>query len=262
MSKTIKRNKRRSPKRSASSKDATQNVAQNVAQDTVPAENTAVSPDTQEMAQPYILLGTPAYGSMVHTDYLHSIIDFIKAGLQIATFTIGNESLITRGRNTIISYFHEHPEFTHLFYVDADIGITAESLVKLISHQKDVIGAPVPLKGRHPKTGEKVYNIGDILTVSRTNPDLVTTNRLGTAAFMLNRTAVSALIEGADQYGSSDITRGVVLDQVMYDVFQVGVVDGIYLSEDYHVCHQLMEKGFNIWVDKSIVVRHNGNVNF
>lgn len=254
MGKTIKRNKRRNPKKSAPSK--------NISQDTVPTENTAISPDTQEMIQPYILLGTPAYGSMVHTDYLHSVIDFIKAGLQIGTFTIGNESLITRGRNTIISYFHEHPEFTHLFYIDADIGITAESLIKMISHQKDVIGAPVPLKGRHPRTGEKVYNIGDILSVSRTNPDLVTTNRLGTAVFLLSRTAVSTLIEGADQYGSSDITRGVVLDQTMYDVFQVGVVDGIYLSEDYHVCHQLMEKGIDIWVDKSIAVRHNGNVNF
>lgn len=218
--------------------------------------------EAPQIPEPYILLGTPAYGSMVHTDYLHSVIDFMKTGLQVATFTIGNESLITRGRNTILSYFYKHPEFTHLLFLDADIGITAESVVKLIAHQKPVIGAPVPLKGLHPQTGEKVYNVGDILSTSRTDPNLVTTNRLGTAVFMLNREAVNALVDGADQYGSSDITRGVTLDQTMYDVFQVGVIEGNYLSEDYFVCNTLMERGFDVWVDKSLVVRHNGNVNF
>lgn len=233
------------------------------AQEQVPEIQPSVPEEVvAEEVEPYILVGTPAYGSMVHTDYLHSVIDFIKCGLQIATFTIGNESLITRGRNTIISYFYEHPEFTHLLYLDADIGITAESVVKLIKHKKSVIGAPVPLKGTHPKTGEKVYNTGDVLSMSRTDPNLISTNRLGTAVFMLDRVAANALVDGADSYGSSDITRGVVLDQTMYDVFQVGVVDGNYLSEDYFVCHMLIERGFSVWVDKSIVVRHNGNVSF
>lgn len=216
----------------------------------------------EEIAQPFILIGTPAYGSMVHTDYLHSIIDFIKCGLQIATFTIGNESLITRGRNSIISYFHEHPEYTHLLYLDADIGISAASVAKLLMHKKDIIGAPVPLKGTHPKTGEKVYNVGEILSTSDSNHDLVTTIHVGTAVFILNRKAVDALIDGADTYGSSEITRGVQLDQTMYDVFQVGVVDGNYLSEDYFVCDMLRKRGFDIWVDKSVEVRHNGNVSF
>lgn len=218
------------------------------------------TPKTEQEAS--ILIGTPAYGSMVHTDYLHTIIDMLKIGFHITTFTIGNESLITRGRNTIISYFHEHSEFTHLLYLDADIGIEAKSIMKLLTYQKDVIGAPVPLKGTHPTTGEKVYNIGDVLSTSPDNSTLISTNRLGTAVLMLSRTAVAALIEGADVYSSSEITRGVKLNQPMYDVFQVGVIDGVYLSEDYFVCNTLINKGFDIWVDTTISVRHNGNVSF
>ena len=53
-----------------------------------------------------VFIGTPAYNSMIHTDYLHSIIDFHKNNFPITVMTIGNESLIPRGRNTIISYFH------------------------------------------------------------------------------------------------------------------------------------------------------------
>jgi hypothetical protein len=216
----------------------------------------------EEPVQPFILVGTPAYGSMVHTDFLHSIIDFIKCGLQIATFTIGNESLITRGRNSIISYFYEHPEYSHLLYLDADIGVSAASIAKLILHGKDVIGAPVPLKGMHPETGKKVYNLGEILSTDPDNPTMVTTEHVGTAVFILSRKAVDALVESADTYGSSNITRGLKLDQTMYDVFQVGVVDGNYLSEDYFVCDMLRKRGFDVWVDTSIEVRHNGNVSF
>jgi hypothetical protein len=54
----------------------------------------------------------------------------------------------------------------------------------------------------------------------------------------------------------------VKLKNPQYDVFQVGVKDGEYLSEDYWVCKTLQEKGFKVYVDTSIPVRHNGNYCF
>jgi len=52
-----------------------------------------------------LFIGTPCYNSMIHSDYLHSIISYQERKLPITIMTLGNESLVTRGRNTVISYF-------------------------------------------------------------------------------------------------------------------------------------------------------------
>ena len=50
---------------------------------------------------PCVLIGTPAYGGMVHTDYVDSLLQYATAHVPFAVMTIGNESLITRARNAI-----------------------------------------------------------------------------------------------------------------------------------------------------------------
>ena len=63
-----------------------------------------------------VFIGTPAYNSMVHTDYMHSIISYYEARISFTIMTLGNESLITRGRNTCLSYFHSMVGFTNLLF--------------------------------------------------------------------------------------------------------------------------------------------------
>jgi len=207
-----------------------------------------------------ILIGTPAYNSMVHTDYLHSLLEFREANIPFSIMTIGNESLITRGRNSIISYFAHTMNFTHLLFLDADIGLSAEGLIKLISHEKDVIGAPVALKGKDAQ-GNSVYNVGEPL---KQEGDLITTNRLGTAVFMLSRNAVNSLTEEAknseDVYYPNPLSRGTNLpdSMKMYDIFRTGVYEKEYLSEDFYVCVTLMNLGYEIFIDQTVQTKHNG----
>ena len=61
-------------------------------------------------------------------------------------------------------------------------------------------------------------------------------------------------------YGVSPQTQrgAIATDMLMYDVFQVGVLDGVYLSEDYWVCRQLRELGFDIHVQLDAVTQHHG----
>jgi len=217
-----------------------------------------------------LFIGTPCYNSMVHSDYLHSIISYHEKGLPFSVMTIGNESLITRGRNTVLSYFHRLEQFTHLVFVDADIYLHADQLVQLLAHEKDVIGAPVPLKG-FDEQGNHVTNIGNIL--SDKGNGLVTTDKLGNAVMILSRNAVNALVENAkknkDVYYGNPLSRGDSIDDaLMYDVFKVGVQDknfdeaGDYLSEDYYVCNTLRDLGFEVFVDTTAKVRHNGMFTF
>jgi len=173
--------------------------------------------------------------------------------------TIGNESLITRGRNQILSYFFVS-ECSHLLFLDADIFLHAKDLIKLIQYKKDVIGAPVALKGKNKFTGGSVYNVGKDLGKEGL---LVRTDKVGTAVFMLSRKAVKALVEKAikngDIYYPNPHTRGDANNNILlYDVFKTGVFNEEYYPEDFYVCKVLMELGFDIFVDPEIRTRHNG----
>lgn len=206
-----------------------------------------------------VLICVPAYNGMLHIDCANSLLKLNGTGLKFSVMFIGNESLITRGRNTCISYFHNLKQFTHLLFLDADINIQPQDIIKLINHNKDVVAAPVPLKGFDDK-GNKVYNI--TLPELDAETGLYKVTHVGTAVFMLSRKAVDSLILNAieknDIYSSSRFTRGENKDINHYDVFKTGVYNGIYLSEDYYACKILKELGYNVFVDDKIITEHNG----
>lgn len=213
-----------------------------------------------------ILIGTPAYGGMVHLDYVNSLLEYQKNGLDFALASIGNESLITRARNTVMSYFYHHREnFTHLLFLDADIHLPAVGLKRLLDFDKDVVGAAVPSKGYDANGNAWLNSTGFEQQVA---PHLYTTRYLATAVMLLSRDAVVALVEEAKQAGriyrneTSYDTRESIGGIDMYDIFQVGVVDGIYLSEDYWVCHTLKSLGYDIHITDSIAITHYGTHGF
>lgn len=207
-----------------------------------------------------ILIGTPCYAGKLDLDYLNSILDFHRVGLPVTVMGLRNESLITRGRNTIFTYFMHLTEFSHLLFLDADIGLLAAGLARLLSHEKDVIGAAVRLKGADAN-GRPVYNASPLPPVGASDQMLLQqVDRVGTAVFCLSRLACERLAKEAARYAGNPLTRGQALDVGdHYDVFRCGVRDGEYLSEDYWVCRTLRDLGIPIWVDWSVGTRHWGN---
>ena len=211
-------------------------------------------------AAPNLMIATPAYGGMVHLDYTLSLLELRSAGVSFSLAGMGNESLVTRARNALLASFHARPEFTHLLFLDADIGVPAAGLLRLLGHGRDVVAAPVPLKGAGP-SGERIFNVGR--AVGEAGP-LTLVDRVGTAVLMLSRRAVEALVDDAKAdgrvYDRASTLAGDPGTRVHYDVFRVGVADGEYLSEDYWACAALRRLGFAIHVDPTIVVRHHGTM--
>ena len=213
-----------------------------------------------QVIRPNVMIGTPAYAGMVHMDYVSSLLDFKLGGILFSLMSIGNESLITRARNTILSAFHARPEFTHLLFLDGDVKMSADGLKQLLAAHRDVIGAPVALKGRNPD-GSRIWNIGACVGEEG---HLYIADRIGTAALLLSRKATDALVADAIAhqrvYGRSRTSRGDFDAAIHYDAFQVGVVDGEYLSEDFWACKRLRNLGFNVYVDATVITQHHGTV--
>lgn len=204
-----------------------------------------------------ILIGMPCYGGQLHIDACRSLIELVTAGVQFQWFAIGNESLISRARNHIFSYFIHHPEYTHLLFLDADMYVSGQDIKKLVESGKDVVGAAVRLKADNV-----IYNFNAKELKEEENYYIV--DKLGTAVFMLSRKSANDLCGLAKSkgwiYGKTSVLSNDPehVPEEMYDVFKVGVQDGLYLSEDFYLCHYLKLLGYNIYVDRTIRTIHNG----
>ena len=93
----------------------------------------------------------PMYGD-AHRATLHDLLElqsWTKAqGVGMRIQTMGNESLITRARNTIVSMMMDQQDFiaTHLLFIDADIGFQWKNIERLLCADKDVVCGIYPRK--------------------------------------------------------------------------------------------------------------------
>lgn len=96
-----------------------------------------------------LMVATPCYGGLVYESYMKSILSLTEAArnknMKMTLFTLTNESLISRGRNTCVAAFLSSP-CTHLLFVDADITFTPDSVFRLIASEKEVCGCCYPKK--------------------------------------------------------------------------------------------------------------------
>ena len=178
------------------------------------------------------MIGTPAYGGMVHIDYLRCLFEYTSAGIRYQLDTIGNESLITRARNAILATFHVRRELTHLLFLDADTSLPAAGLLRMLNARTPVIGAPVGLKG-FDANGDRIWNVGRCVGVAGS---LLKVENVGAAALLLSRAVCDALVKDAIDHGRTYARMSTLVGntntEVYYDVFRVGVHANEYLSED------------------------------
>ena len=102
-----------------------------------------------------VFLGMPMYGGLLTEPTLHGLLELqswtMNTGIQMRIQTMGNESLITRARNTIVSMMLDQTDFaaTHLLFIDADIGFHWQNIERLICADKDIACGVYPRKHIH-----------------------------------------------------------------------------------------------------------------
>ena len=98
-----------------------------------------------------LYIGIPCYNNSISVPTFHSLHKlskfFYKEKIDFNIFTLGQESLIPRGRNFLASKMYDDEEnYTHLLFVDADIGFEVQNLIRLIKHDKEITGGVYPKK--------------------------------------------------------------------------------------------------------------------
>ena len=209
---------------------------------------------------PKIHFMTPCYGGQItevcFSSYLQWTILALQNNLNFQIDTLSNESNVNRARNSCAAKFLSG-DATHLMFVDADIQFRAEDIVKLVAHDKDIVGGIYPQKTLPPKM------VVNTLDNAKTEGDLVEVGTLGTGFMLIKRTVFEQIIQaGATPYGD-DIGLSDVENNNQYDFFNCTIdSNGRYLTEDWSFCRKWRELGGAIWADTTVALAHVGYYRF
>lgn len=243
----------------------------------------------EEIASWYPMLALPCYDSLITEPTVMSLIrtvmGFKEIGLKFSICTM-SDSLISRARNQIVAKFLANPEFTHLMFIDCDLGFSPDDILKLLWHNKDIATGAYPIKDinwnkvvDNVKKGVPAENLLENSLRFVVNPVKdETSNRIeidrgamsvydaGTGFMLIKREVFIKLIEAYPDLKYNDDTGGLTAEEMNWTyAFFNSYVDPVkhrFLSEDYGFCRYWQEIGGKVWTDPSIEMIHLGRLRY
>jgi glycosyltransferase involved in cell wall biosynthesis len=239
------------------------------------------------------------YGGQCNGIYTRTICELtalcVKYGIEVRSYFLFNESLITRARNYCVDEFLRS-DAEHLLFIDSDIGFNPQDVIAMMALQSpesayDVIAAPYPKKCI---TWEKIYAavnkgvvdnnpnvledfVGDfVFNPAMDKGEQSKTIRLdepaevletGTGFMMIRRSTFDKYKEHYPQYSyKPDHVRTEAFDgsREIHAYFDC-IIDPEtkrYLSEDYMFCQNVRKMGSKVWLCPWMHLQHAGTYVF
>ena len=244
----------------------------------------------------HIFIATPCYGGQIGEPYFRSMMRLAilcnKYDIQFTVSTLANESLITRGRNTLVSFFMEHPDATHLFFIDADIEFDPNDLLRMVAYDRPITVGAYPKKAinwqsiieaarrNDEETTETIeghssnYVVNfEFVTDEDGNPqnqiqirdNLIKLKDAGTGFMCIQRQVIEKMFEEyPDLKYANDINVDEKFEKHMYALFDTMIDPDSrrYLSEDYTFCRLWQQMGGEVFLDPRTGLNHVGHYTF
>ena len=255
---------------------------------------------SQNKTKIYIL--TPCYGSLCFVNYVKCVMAtadmFRSLGIGYSLEFCRNDSLVSRARNNLVAKAMNDPEMTHIIFIDADITWNPTDILKLIICNKALCGGVYPLKHYywerltanpeknfikevlerkkksdfHAHISDELmiqhnllrYNINYNNNVLSIENNLAKVRHLATGFMMIKRSTIEKMSQAFPSTKYIDdvgFLQGKEND-FAYALFDCGVEDNHYYSEDWLFCHRWTKMGGSIWLDVTINLVHTGNEDF
>ena len=248
------------------------------------------------LRQKHIFIATPCYGGQLGEPYFRSMMRFAilcnKYDIKYTISTLANESLITRGRNTLNSFFMENKEATHLFFIDADIEFNPEDILRMVAYDKPIIVGAYPKKALNwnsiinaarddlSETADTIEGHSSNYVVNfdfvkdaegnRTGQvqivdNLVKLKDAGTVLMCIQKDVIQKMFDALPETKYvNDINVDAKFEPFMYALFDC-IIDPEsrrYLSEDYTFCRRWQDMGGEVWLDPRTALNHVGHYTF
>jgi len=211
---------------------------------------------------PYsIFVATPVH-SECSIHYTQALIELQKLCFSKnipVTFQLMKSSLVTQGRNLCVASFLES-NLTHMLFIDSDIYFHAESIIRMIEKDKDILSIPYPLKSimwdkafERIKAGQiktmkdlkKAFNTYPMKLHNNNNVDIVDgvmeVTHSPTGCMLIKRSVFDKMIKAYPDKGivQKTVINGEYVDKPnMWNFFDCihDPVTKTYLGEDFSFC--------------------------
>lgn len=227
-----------------------------------------------------ILIATPCYGGLVTNYYLMSLLGLTRVlsdhNVSYDFRTI-SDSLITRARNHIANEFLKDKNFTHLFFIDADLGFEPDMVLRYLAFNKDLVCGVYPLKRLDIAAirGSQADSDGVAEAVSHTYSSTIAINEgnrpengflraefAATGFMLISRRVLEKMAASYPnlRYGGDHAMRvGEAEREGKWAFFDTMIADDEYLPEDYSFCKRWRDIGGEIWIDLESRFSHVGS---
>jgi len=228
-----------------------------------------------------ILVGTPCYNGTLTVNYMVSVFNMTNTlaneGVQVDIMTPSHESLITRARNFMANEFLRQPEYSHLLFIDSDIGFPADTASRYLRADKDIVCGVYPLKNldidrlrafpadtvaADAEAAALDYTVR-FASGSMADESGFRRAKYGSTGFMLIKRRVFEKMAEAYPDLKYNYAYAATYDH-MYDnyAFFDTVIDPDtrdYLPEDYAFCKRWTALGGEVWADTLSAFQHVGS---
>lgn len=250
-----------------------------------------------EEKKPYVYILTPCYGSISYINYTECLISTIQLfklyNVNVNVVFCKGDSLVTRARNNLVAKAMNDPDMTHILFIDNDITWEPFDILKLILHDKNIVGGIYPLKryrweklienngenvkqwlekSKNPQFNKFIdkesmiqhnllhYNINYVSNDVSIKKNLTEVKHLPTGFMLIKKEVISNMFQGFPSTKYNDDVHFLSKDENehAYALFDCGVEEGHYFSEDWMFCHRWSKLGGKIWADVSINLAHTG----
>ena len=263
-----------------------------------PANNGIPKPiiDYIAKAKPHIIILTPCYNSSMYVTYTESLLQTMfmckDLGINATVHFCRNDSLVSRARNNLIAKAMSIPTATHFLFIDADITWSPFDILKLLVADKPIVGGIYPIKNyefdklvTNPNTVNEIiarknksqlkdafsnkeyvqtnmvrYNINYSSNMLEIENNLVKIKHLATGFMLIKRTVIEVMSKAFPQTKYVDDVNFLSgkENDFAFALFDCGVEDGHYLSEDWMFCHRWQKMGGSVYADVTINLDHTG----
>ena len=184
--------------------------------------------------------------------------------------------------------FLQNPDYTHLMFIDADIGFNPQDVVKLLHRNKDIVTGAYPKKSinwpavhgvaleQKPSDPLELakFQASYVLNIKREHTDsqeiplvkgLIPVLDAGTGFMMIKREVIDKMVkEYPETRYNNDLNTAPELNPYFYALFDTMIDPDTkrYLSEDYTFCRRWQKLGGEIWMDPSVNLDHYGSYQF
>jgi hypothetical protein len=237
---------------------------------------------------PHLCVATPCFAGTLTQAYHVSMMALAAAaaerGIGFSAIYTAGDSLITRARNRLVNRFLEHPEATHLLFIDADIGFTPDQAFRLLDSGHRVVGGTYPVKNifwdrvapgtlapevRQACSLEYVLGLG--AAPREDAQGFLSVRYVGTGFLLIARPTLELLCARFPQtrYFTDDAADAGFFQRrdpgspkfALFDT-RIDPDTGRYLSEDYAFCELCHVAGEQVWADLRSRLDHVGFATF